>query len=238
MLKRILNADQNDDNTLNIYKGESPCFGDGGTECEYSLTFTQATGITAITVTEEGTDVAYTVAPATTSAADVQTALKTALLAAGYKENNTGAAGVVVTDLGATLSVVITGDIVAVSVTSGGSPVAFTAACTKILLCTYSLTGYAGGTTGTEATTLKINGTSYDIGTVTAGTTTSGDVDTAITADVTTSGINFSGVTVTTTGSGGSQTYNITITGADSDATITLAGAYFERSACVQDWVA
>jgi hypothetical protein len=236
MLRRILVADQNANNTLKLYKAESPCCGDGGTLCEYSLTFTQATGVTSITVEEDGANVAIALSPATTSAADVLAELKTKLYAAGYEEDNEGAAGIVVTDLGSTLSVVITGDIIPVSVASGGT-VTFTAACTQILLCTYSLTGYAGGTTGTSATTLKVNGVSYDIGTVTAGTTTSGDVDTAITADLTTSGITFSGVTVTTTGSGGSQTYNITITGADSTATIVLADAYFTRSDCAEDWI-
>jgi hypothetical protein len=41
----------------------------------------------------------------------------------------------------------------------------------------------------------------------------------------------------TTTGIGGSQTYNITITGSESSNTFKLAGVLLTRSACAQSYV-
>ena len=143
-----------------------------------------------------------------------------------------------VNDLGATCEVVITGNVTAVSLTTSGGVVTFDPDCTKLNLCTFATTGYAGGTSPSAATTFRINGVNYDIGTVTAGTTLPGAVATAIQGAITAAGASVTGtVGVTTTGSGVSQTYNITITLSNSDNTFVLAGTQLARSGCVATYV-
>lgn len=233
MIKRLLVADQMADNFLKTTKGDSPCCGDGLEICEYSVTFTQTQTISLLNITEDGVARALASVPATTSAADTQAALLASILAAGYEDSTDGPTGVVVVDNGSTLTVTITGDIVPVSLTTSGGAEEFTALCDQVSLCTYTLEDYAGGATNT----LRINGVDYALGAITPGTTTAGDVDTAIEADMATAGV--SGASATTTeGSGGDTTYNIIITGSEQENTFVLNGSYLERSACVQDYVA
>lgn len=237
MIRKITPANQFADNLSKRYAGDSGCCPDTTLAlCQYSTTYTQSNVVSALVISVNGQNKTLACAPATTSANDVQAALYASLVAAGYDDYQEGTRGVVVTDLGATLSVVITGDVKCVSITHGGGSASFTEKCTALNLCTYAIVGYAGGTTGTAATTMRINGINYDIGTVTPGTTTSGTVQTAVGGVLTSAGVR--GTTaVATTGSGGSTLYNITITVSESDNTITLNGVYFTRSACAATYV-
>lgn len=234
MIKRLLVADQYADNFLKTTKGDSPCCGDGLEICEYVITsYTQSNTVSLLNITEEGVARALPCVPATTSAADVKAAILAALIAAGYEDSTDGPTGVVVVDNGSTLSVTITGDVVPISLTTSGGAATFTALCDSVSLCTFTLEDYAGGATNT----LRINGVDYSLGAITPGTTTAGDVDTAIGADMATAGVLGSSAT-TTEGSGGSTTYNIIITGTEQENTFTLNDAYLVRSACAQDYVA
>lgn len=238
MIKRLLVPDQNADNMFKMTAGNSGCCGDTVTDCQYTATYTQANSVTLLNITENGVARALPlVISGGATAAAVQAAVLATLIAAGYEDDdNETWAGVVVTDLGATLQVVITGNVEAVSITHSGGTAAFDADCTVVNQCTYATTGYAGGTTGSAATTLKINGGSHDIGTVTPGTTSAGDVATAVQGALTAAGVSGTAA-VTTTGSGGSQTYNITITGSESSNTFILAGVYLTRSACAPVYI-
>lgn len=233
MIKRLLVKDQLADNVLITTMGDSPCCGDGLTVCEYAVTYTQAQTISLLNITEGGVARALACVPTTTSAADTQAAILATIIAAGYEDSSDGPTGVVVVDNGSTLTITITGDIVPVSLTTSGGAATFTALCDSVSLCTFTLEDYAGGATNT----LRINGVDYALGAITPGTTSAGDVDTAIEADMTTAGVLGSSNT-TTEGSGGSTTYNIIITGTEQANTFTLNDEYLVRSACAQDYVA
>lgn len=233
MIKRILTPDQNSDNFLKLTSGDTGCCGDTVTDCQYTASYTQANSVTLLNITENGVARALPlVISGGATAATVQAAVLAALVAAGYEDDdNAEFPGVSVIDQGTTLDVIITGNVVAVSITHSGGTASFSADCSVVNLCAYSLTGYAGGTTGSAATTLRINGHDYDIGTVTPGTTSAATVKTAVETQMTSAGVAGT-ATVTTTGSGGTQTYNITINSSESNNTFVLAGVYFNRSAC------
>ena len=239
MIKRILVPDQNADNFLKLTAGDTGCCGDTVTECKYTASFTQANSTTLLNILD-GDGVAQAlplVLSGGSSAAVVKAAVLAALEAAGYEDDeNPDFPGVQVIDQGTTLDVIVTGNVTMVSLVASGGTATFDADCTLVSLCTYALTGYAGGTTGTAATTLRINGGNHDIGTVTPGTTSAGTVQTAVDAALTAAGVAGTS-TVTTTGSGGSQTYNISIALSESDNTFVLNGVYFNRSACAAVYV-
>lgn len=238
MIQRIIVPDQNPNNLFKLTAGDGfPCCGETVSDCQYTASYTQANSVSALTILENG---ANRVLPLTigggSSATVVRDAILDALYAAGYEDDdNTTWFGVVVNDLGTTLEVIITGAVVAVSLTASGGTATFDADCNIVGLCTFAITGYAGGTTGTAATTLRINGGAQDIGTVTPGTTTAGTVATAVQGALTAAGVAGT-ASVTTTGSGGSQTYNITITGSESDNTFALNGVLLSRSACASTY--
>jgi len=237
MLRKNSVPDQNADNLFKTTRGELGCCGDNAVECENTASYTQANSVSALNVTELGVakTISLTIAGAA-SAATVKTAIEAALIAEGYYEDDDpDFPGVTVTDQGTTLDVVLTGDIVPVSLVTSGGTVTFTAKCTKTGTCTFSKDGFTAG----AGSALHINGATESLGTITPGTTTAGDVETAIEGALNNQSIGFTSVTVTTTGSGGSQTYNVTIVGAPTQTTLYLVGAsgvkfYLVRSACVQ----
>ena len=235
MIRRILNQTQNADNLLKLNKAESPCCGDTATDCEYSLTYTQSNAVSVLTITEDCVARALPCVPATTSAADVRTAIVNALATAGYEDltDDLNSNGVTVTDNGSTLTVVIVGDVVATSITHAGGTASFTAACTPVELCTFTIAEWTGGTTGSAGTTMYINGKAYDTGTATPGTTSTGTVDTNITALLASAGVR-GAVAVTVDGS---NDYGVVITGTEARNTFVLGGTRLVRSACALDWV-
>jgi len=238
MIKRFLVPDQNAANVLKMTAGDSGCCGDTRTACQYTATYTQSDALTRLNILDDdGTAKALTVAPATTSAADVQAALLNALLAYGCEDDNDpNFVGVVVTDLGSTLQVVITGDVTCVSLTNAGGTAAFDADCTQIYGCTYSITGYAGGSAGVAATNLYINNAVYNLGAITPGSTTAGAVSTAVQNALTSAGVTGT-VSTTTTGTGGSQTYNITIAESTHTNNFILNTTALTKSGCANVFI-
>ena len=240
MLRKNSVPDQNADNLFKTTRGELGCCADDAVECQNTASYTQANSVSAITLTEKG--VATTIALSIgggASAATVKDALEDALYANGYYEDdNVDFPGVTVIDQGTTLEVILTGDIVPVSLTASGGTATFTAACAKTGKCDFAVTGFTAGA-GSE---LHINGATESIGDITPGTTSAGTVQTSVEDALDNQSISYDSVTVTTTGSGGSQTYNITIAGAPTQSTFYLVGAsavkfYLERSNCVQIFV-
>jgi len=222
---------------LKLTFGESGCCGDTATTCEYTVTYTQTRTISLLNTTVDGVAEALACVPASTSAADVEAAILATLLANGYEDDsNPDFPGVSVVDDGSTLTVTIIGTVVPVSLTTSGGTETFTSDCTLVNQCTYSTDGYAGGTSATAATNLHINGVDHNLGTITAGTTSAADVETAIEGAIAASDATGT-VTVTTTGTGESQTYNITITASEFTNTFVLAGVYLDRSDCAPVFV-
>jgi hypothetical protein len=234
MIQRILGQDQNVNNTLKLYKGESGCCGDSATICQYEVTYTQSRTLSVLNITEDGVARALNCVPASTSAADVKAAILATLEAAGYVDDGmVPFAGVEVVDLGSTLRVRITGNVVPVSFTSSGGTETFDADCTLKNLCTFTAAAWTGGTTGSAGTTMKINGVTYDTGTATPGTTAASTVDTNITALLTSAGV-LGSVDVT---ANGSTSYTVVITLSEHSNTFSLGGVLMTKSACAGTYI-
>lgn len=218
MLRRISNPDQNADNLLKLNTGHAGCCGEDATPCQYTATWTQTDTVSLLNITEDGVSVALLCVPATTSAADTQTAILAALVAAGYEDDGDATFdNVTVVDNGSTLTATIIGDVEAVSLTTSGGAVSFTAKCTRTSTCTFSYAAFLGG----AGSILRVNGVNHSIGTATPGTTSAGTVKTALESALTAAGI--TGVATVTVN--GSTSYTISITGAGCDDTLALIGA-------------
>lgn len=239
MLKKNAVSGQNANNFLKTTKHEMGCCDGDAVDCQYTATYTQANTVSALTITEAGTDVVLPLSIlANATATTVQAAILDALvLAEYYDDTNEDWPGVTVTDLGATLKIVITGDIVVKSLTASGGTSTFDGDCSKENLCTFAATGFTAG----AGSVLVLNGVSRSIGDITPGTTLAATVKTSVEAALLAGGIT-AVATVTTTGSGGTQTYNVSIAAVLSSTTMYLVGAslvkfYLDRSACVQSYV-
>lgn len=240
MLRKNSVTDQNPDNLLKLTRGETGCCGDDAVDCQSTATYVQANSVSVLNVTEAGiaTAIPVVIAGAAT-AATAKAAIEAALIAAGYYEDdNADFAGVTVTDTGTDLVVVLTGDIVPVSLVTSGGTVTFASNCTLTGICTFAEVGFTAGT----ASALHINGVEELLGTITPGTTGAPAVKTAIDTALGNQGITYTLVTVTTTGSGSSQTYNVSITGVPPATTLYLIGNdevrfYLEKGACSQVYV-
>ena len=234
MIKRISNGEnQNADNLMKRHVQSGGCCGESANECEYSLTYTQSNAVNTLNITEDGATRALTCAPATTSAADVRAGILASLEAAGYEdwgEPN----GVTVVDNGSTLTVTIVSDVPMVSLVHAGGTATFTAKCNKVGLCNYVIAAYTGGASGAAATNLVINGVTYNLGTITPGTTSAANVKTAVEGAITSAALQHTTVTVT---ANGSTSYDITIN-ALPDVNFILGGTWLTRGDCVQDYVA
>lgn len=239
MIRKNAVVDQNANNLLKSTKHELGCCDGTELDCQYTGNYTQSGTVSVLTVTEDGVDRALPlVLGANSTAAQAQAGVLATLEAAGYyDDDNRDWPGVIVTDAGSTLDIVITGDIVVKSLTHSGGTATFDADCTKSNLCTHAATGFTAG----AGSTLHVNGASYSIGDITAGTTAASTVKTSVESALTSAGITAT-ATVTTTGSGGTQTYNVSIAAVAANVTMYLVGAsgvkfYLERSACVQTYV-
>lgn len=236
MLQKNAVSGQNAANFLKTTKDEMGCCGGAKLDCQYTATYTQANTVSALTLTEEGVDVALplTIGAAAT-AATVQSALLAALvLAEYYDDDNADWPGVVVTDLGSTLQIVITGNLIVKSLTASGGTSTFDADCTLLNQCTFAVKGFTAG----AGSALHINGTTQSLGTITPGTTSAGDVKTAVESALTTAGFT---ATATVTANG-STDYDISIASLPFATSLYFVGAsavkfYADKSACVQSYV-
>lgn len=233
MIQKIVNfTGQNVPNIFKLTAGETGCCGDTQTICQFTASYAKAGALTALVIEENGVNKTLAVSPASTSAVHVAAALRTALFAAGYEDDEDVMwGGVKVTDMGTNHDVVITGNVKAVSLTHAGGSASFAMECKQVNLCNFTLSGYAGGSVSTPQTTMIINGLAVALIAVVPGTTTAGALQTAVNAALTAAGV-LGSSTVTTVGSGGSQTYTISIAGSEGGNSMYLSTAYFSRSGC------
>jgi len=225
MLREILVPSQNADNFLKLYKGDSPCCGDSANQCQQVATYAAANGLTAIVIKDkEGNNKTLTFS-SVTGAANVLAALRTAIYAEGYEEGAPDSFdGISVVAVSTNLQVTITGDLQVVSLTHSGGSANFSAqACDQILRCDYTIDNYAGGATNT----LRINGVDYAVGAMTVTVTAEATIEGIIDGHLATAGIGGSSTVTDNT-----TDWTVVISGAKSDATITLGGTYLDRSNC------
>ena len=239
MLRRNAVPDQNANNFLKGTTHELGCCDGTQLDCQYTGSYTQANSVTLLTIEENGVSLPLAcVIGANATAAAAKTAIEATLTAAGYYEDGEGAVGVTVVDGGSTLDITIVGDIKVLTLTASGGTTTFTAKCVLKNLCTFAVTGFTAG----AGSTLTTNGDVQALGTITPGTTSAADVKTAVEAAILASGITAT-ATVTTTGSGGSQTYNVSFAAIPSQTTLYLTGAsgvkfYLAASGCAQTYTA
>ena len=237
MYRKIHNADQNSANTVKLYQSEQGCCSDGNlAQCQYDVTIPTANAVNSITYTDPVTGVTTTktFSPAVTGATAVTAAIKAAIVAAGYEDDNDVVHGVSSAAVSTNTIYSITGELKIVSMVHNTSTsVNATAKCTRISNCSYALTGSAGG----AANSLVINGVAEALGAITPGTTTGPQVKTAVETALSNQSVTGT-VAVITTGSGGSTLYNITITNVRSQTTLVLNGVQFTRSTCLATYKA
>ena len=234
MIQKNAVSGQNGNNFLKSTAGELGCCPDSKVDCQYTATYTQANSVSALTITENGVDkvLALTIGANATAAA-VQLALLTALQAANYYDDDDDTwPAVAVTDLGTTLQIVITGNIVAKSLTASGGTSTFTSKCIVGGKCTFTATAWTAG----AGSTIHINGVSYALGSLVPGTDLPAAVKTAIDSAFTSAGVTTGTVVVT---ANGSVSYTVVIPTVDADTTIYFVGAsgiafYGAKSACAQ----
>lgn len=240
MFKKNAVSGQNEYNFLKTTKHEMGCCDGDAVDCQYSGSYTQANTVSELTISENGADVVLPlVLSGGATAAEVKAAIIAALAAADYyDDDNPDWPGVTVVDAGTTLDIVITGDIVVVSLTASGGTSDFTAACNPMNLCTFAADAFTAG----AGSKLHINGNIESIGDITAGTTSAATVKSSIESALSNQGITAT-ATVTTTGSGTSQVYNVSIAAVASNNTLYLVGAdgvslYLSALNCAQSYVA
>ena len=236
MFRKILNPGQNAKNTVKLYANESGCCSDGQLpQCMYDVTIPTANAVNSITFKDAtGANKTVTFSPAVTGATNVKAAIKAAILAEGFENDSDVVQGITSETSGANTIYHITGELVIVSMVHNTSTsVNATAKCTRVANCQFA---YADWNATTD--TLTINGVAEALGTVTPGTTSAAAVKTAIETALGNQNVDYTLVTVTTTGSGGSTLYQITITGIVSTTVLSLEGIEFTRSACSADYVA
>jgi len=236
MFRKIHNSDQNAANAVKLYESESGCCSDGNlAQCQYDVTIPTANAVNSITYKNEaGANVTKTFSPAVTGATAVKAAIKSAVEAAGYEDDTDIVLGVSSKVVSTNTIYSITGELVIVNMVHNTSTtVNATVKCVRIANCVYAITGFAGG----AANDLKINGVSNALGAITPGTTLASAVKTAVEGALTAQSVTGT-VTVTTTGSGGSQTYNITIADVISTTTFELNGVQLVRSTCLATYKA
>lgn len=224
-----------------FYESETGCCPSNATQCEYSLTNAGVpASITAITVTlPSGVDDVWTLGSSDNDdAAALRSFIKSKCNELGYEfseidgiEANTKSFEIV----GTTLKIV--SELVFKSVTISGSPVLFTALCTRTSNCEYEV-AFAGGTNPV----LSIDGTDYtvtgafvypDAGGTAAALQTA--IETAVDAILGTSKC-ISVSVEADADSGESGAYVITINAVFGLA-ITFDGKYPVNNGCVLDWV-
>lgn len=236
MLRKIINDDQNAKNTVKLNAGEAGCCGDMATACQYTASYAKAGAVTAITISEGGVNKVLPCAiAANATAATVNAAILTALTLAGYEhglQDGDQYEGIKVVTGATNHDITLIGNAKLVSITHAGGTATATEKCAEKYQCDFNITGFAGGATGTAATAIRINGLTATLGDVVPGTTTASAVKTQVEAALTSAGIVSGTVVVATVGTGGSQTYNITIPDVAAATTIGIGGKALAKSAC------
>lgn len=179
MLQPISNyLDQNANNLVKLYEGNTGCCPDLDAECQYDVIIPTANAVNNIIFkrTASGDSVTKTFSPAVTGAANVKAAILAALAVEGYENDGVLPDGVTSYTDGSNTIYQITGRLVVVSMLHNTSTtVTATQKCTEIGRCTYSAV-WAGG----NAKVFDANGTQTTLGDLTFATATAANVDTAL----------------------------------------------------------
>lgn len=170
---------QNADNLLKIRNNSSGCCGAAGIPCQYSVVIPTANAVNNIKITRNGATETLTTGFPATGATNVKAAIKAALAASGFENDDDVVAGVTSETSGTNTIYRITGDVVVASMTHNTSTVvAATTLCTRVRKCVYEL-AWAGNS---SSTTFTINGVDATLGALTYAGKTAAEVQAAIIA--------------------------------------------------------
>lgn len=231
------NLQQSANNLFKPRKNASGCCGEDFAPCQFVFTLATGGNTVRLTLTEDGVDrvVALPTAVSTSTAVALRKAISAAILTGGqYVEcEGTGAPwrGVEVSIASTVVTVKITGDLTVKNIIYSAGTVTPTANCTEYNNCTFSLSEIGALTTPT----LRVNGTDKTLITIVPGTTSAASLKTSVEAALTSPTVAGT-VTVTTDGTGVTQTYTISIAGALANDTFRLVNTPFARSGCVAAW--
>lgn len=178
MYKKITPEGANANNLIKRYDNEG-CCGDALAQCQYSIVIPTANAVNGITIVENGENVELTTGFPATGAAAVKVAIKAALAAAGYEDDDDAAVGVSSETSMANTIYRVTGTVVVASMRHNTSTsVTATALCTRMKKCVFAIDWGGSG----SATTVTINGVDASLASKTLAGNTAAEVHTALIA--------------------------------------------------------
>jgi hypothetical protein len=135
-VKKLAVADANAANLIVLHDQEMGCCSESVNTCKYTLDVDPLTNVTAVTITENGSDQLITFPAAASTAKEIRTAIAAALKSAGYDPYYPDIyRGIAVEGT----QVHVVGDLVMKSLTVDGTAEAFTALCTMQRFCKYDI---------------------------------------------------------------------------------------------------
>ena len=231
--KTLLVPDQNADNTLKIQESDSPCCGDSVTLCKYVATYASANTVTGLIIKDrDGNNQTLTFA-SVSGAAAVKAAVIAALAAEGYEDYADGLESLTFVVSSTNFIVTSYSDVELVSLTASGGAAAFTKTCVQEGVCTYTKAAFGSLTTQT----ITANGVTTAIIDTVAGTTTTSAISASVLAALVAGAVRNPAVVTTSSGSGGSMLYTVTITAAQ-ESDIRWTGTMIAPTDCRVDFVA
>lgn len=179
MFRKITPAGANANNLIARYDNEG-CCGDAVAKCQYSVVIPTANAVNGITIVNaDGDNEELTTGFPATGAANVRTAIRTALEAAGYENDGDEVTGVSSETSMSNTIYRVTGSVVVVSMRHNTSTsVSATALCTRMKKCVFAIDW--GGSAGN--TTVTINGVDATLASKTLAGNTAAEVHTALIA--------------------------------------------------------
>ena len=230
MLQPISNyLDQNANNLVKLYEGDTGCCPDLAAECQYDVVIPTANAVNNIIFkrTAAGDSVTKTFSPAVTGAANVKAAILAALAVEGYENDGVLPVGVDSYTDGTNTVYRITGSLVVVSMLHNTvTTVTATQKCDRVGRCTYFAL-YPGGT----GDIFIVNGVEITLGALTYAGTTAAQMETAIAAEVP------AGTVVAVVKDTDPETFEITLI-ADQGSTFEIDAVEFTESDCGPGYVA
>lgn len=178
MFRKITPAGANANNLIARYDDEG-CCGNAVAKCQYSIVIPTANAVNSITIEQDGENVELTTGFPATGAANVRTAIRTALEAAGYENDDDDVPGVSSETSMSNTIYRVTGSVVVVSMKHNTSTsVNATALCTRMKKCVFALDWGGSGST----TVVTINGVTANLASKTLAGNTAAEVHTALLA--------------------------------------------------------
>jgi hypothetical protein len=225
--RTLLVADQNVNNTIKIQEAESPCCGDSVTLCKFEATYATANTVTGLIIKDRDGNNQTLTFPSVSGATAVKAAVIATLAAEGYEDYADGLESITFEAVSTNLVVTSYSDVELVSLTASGGAAAFTKTCVQEGVCTYTKAAFGSLTTQT----ITANGVTTAIIDTVAGTTTTSAISASVLAALVAGSVRNATVVTTSSGSGGSTLYTVTITAAQ-ESDIRWTGTQLAPTDC------